>query len=48
LVQNQLNTPNQRQNNKSWASLDGGDNDRGSIITWGDEIRPASAQGRIL
>lgn len=35
--------PHQQQNSKSSGSLDG-DGDRGSIISWGDEIRPASAQ----
>lgn len=46
--QNQLSTDGQRHNNKSSASLDGGDNDQGSVISWGDEIRPASAQANPI
>ena len=34
----------QQKQTKSSGSLDGGDGDRGSILSWGDEIRPASAQ----
>ena len=47
--QNHLNSQNQHKNSsKSSASLDGGDNDRGSVISWGDEIRPASAQANPI
>ena len=55
--QNHLNSGNARQNNnggggdnnKSSASLDGdGDNDRASVMSWGDEIRPSSAQANPL
>jgi hypothetical protein len=47
----QIHLPSQsqaRQNVKSSASLDGGDNDRVSVISWGDEIRPASAQANPI